>query len=84
MQEMESRYETISSMGDEFIKFIRIGLIPIHLTTYKVVYEEYKKQLQIHSDEPFKAVKNTAIDYDLQIRQVYRIIEYMSTSFQTQ
>ena len=82
MQEMESRYETINSIGDEFMKLVRIGLIPIHLTTYKVVYEVYKKQLE--TEKPYQAVKNTAIEYDLQLRQVYRIIEYMSTSFETQ
>lgn len=76
MQKMESRYETIVNLGDEFLTLVRVGIIPIHLTTYKVVYEAYKKQLAEQIEKP-QAVKKIAVEYDLQLRQVYRIIKYM-------
>ena len=81
MQEMETRYETIKKMGESFIALVRIGIVPVHLTTWVVVYENYKKQLA--NNKSSQAVQNVAEDFDLQRRQVYNIIKYMDTSFET-
>ena len=81
MPKMESRYETIKKMNGEFLNLVRIGIVPVNLTLWVIVYEQYKKQLE--NVKSSQAVQNVAEDNDLQRRQVYNIIKYMSTSFET-
>lgn len=76
MQEMETRYLKIKKMNGSFIDYVRIGLIPVHLTMWVIVYETYKKQLE--TVKRSQAVEFVAMEYDLQRRQVYNIIKYMS------
>ncbi len=78
MQKMETRYTAIKQMNSSFINYVRMGLIPVHLTMWIVVYESYKKQLE--SVKSSQAVENVAMNYDLQRRQVYNIIKYMNTT----
>ena len=81
MQKMVSRHELIEQMGDNFLYYVQMGLIPVSMTMWKAVYEAYKKELG--TVKKSQAVSNVANDYDLQRRQVYNIIKFMSAEFQT-
>ena len=41
-----SRYETIKNLGDDFVKLIGKGLVPVHLLDWKMYYESYLKEAE--------------------------------------
>ena len=82
MSKMETRYQTLLKLGENFKTLVRIGIIPIHLTMWKVVYESVEEEKKEYENS--QAVKNVAYKYDLQRTYVYKILQYMNTTHQIQ
>lgn len=53
-----TRYETINSLGAEFMKLTGKGLIPLHILDWKVYYESYLEEM----DYQRRHFKKTAQD----------------------
>lgn len=70
-----TRYEKIKSLGDEFFKLIKAGLIPVHLLDWKVYYEAYIQHCE--KEKPNEAACMVAAHYDISKRTTFRIIKYM-------
>lgn len=68
-------YEKILNLGDEFLKLINIGLVPVTVLDWKVYYEAYKLELQRASKT--EAACTVAVHYDISRRQMFRIISFM-------
>jgi hypothetical protein len=77
-----TRYETITSLGDNFIKLMGRSLIPVHILDYKVYYEAYLKELDYHK-KYFTKVRKTAIaatvadSYKISERTMFSVIAFM-------
>ena len=77
-----TRYETITSLGDNFIKLMGKSLIPVHILDWKVYYEAYLKQAQLLCKEHGKPKKTkaagiTAAMYNISDRSMFSIIAFM-------
>ena len=55
-----TRYETITSLGDDFMKLMGKNLIPVHILDWKVYYEAYVKELIILQSKYGKLKKTRA------------------------
>lgn len=80
-----NRYETIVSLGDEFIKLMGKSLIPIHVLDWKVYYEAYLKETELllkQYGKPKKeeAVMTVAANYDIARRTMYNVIAFMEAA----
>ncbi|MFP9098909.1 hypothetical protein ACLI09_07635 [Flavobacterium sp. RHBU_24] len=77
-----TRYESIISLGDNFIKLISKGLIPTHVLDWKVYYEAYLKEMDILQKQHGKPKKTRACghvadDYKISERCMFSIIAFM-------
>ncbi|KGO91747.1 hypothetical protein [Flavobacterium subsaxonicum] len=77
-----TRYETIQSLGDNFIKLMGKNLIPLHILDWKVYYEAYLKEadaLAQHRGKRNKtrAAGNVADTYKISERSMFSIIAFM-------
>lgn len=77
-----TRYETIVNLGDEFLKLINSGIIPLTILDWKVYYEKYKQQLEIQRKYFKKPSKTEAInivseEMDISKRQMFRVVSFM-------
>jgi len=77
-----TRYETINNLGDNFIKIMSKGLMPVHLLDWKVYYEAYLEQANLMLKEygkpkKTKAAEITAAMYNISDRTVFSIIAFM-------
>ncbi|MFL9845460.1 hypothetical protein [Flavobacterium rhizosphaerae] len=77
-----NRYETILSLGEDFMKLMAKSLIPVHILDWKVYYEAYIKEMEYqnkHFKKPRKseATATVAAHYNISERTVYNIIAFM-------
>jgi hypothetical protein len=77
-----TRYETINSLGDNFVKLMSKSLIPVHVLDWKVYYEAYLKQSDLLLKEFGKSKKTkaagiTAAMYNISDRTIYNVIAFM-------
>lgn len=77
-----TRYETIKSLGDTFIKLMGKGLVPVHILDWKVYYEAYLKQADVLLKEHGKPKKTkaagiTAATYNISDRTIFNVIAFM-------
>lgn len=77
-----SRYETISNLGDDLIKLMGKGIIPVHILDWKVYYEAYVKQKESLLKEYGKPRKTWAAgmvadEYDISERTMFSVISFM-------
>jgi hypothetical protein len=77
-----NRYETILSLGGDFIKLMGKNIIPLHILDWKVYYEAYLKEADIlekRHGRPKKtrAAGNVADDYKISERNMFYIISFM-------
>ena len=81
MQQMETvtRYDYILNMNGDLITLVRIGLTPIHLLDWKVIYETY---LRVKQTDTRSFIQDVANEYDITRKTVYNIIKYMETKIQ--
>jgi len=80
-----TRYETINSLDDNFIKLMGKGLIPVHILDWKVYYEAYLKQAELLFKEHGKPKKTkatgiTAAMYNISDRTLFSVIAFMEGS----
>lgn len=77
-----TRYQTITSLGDNLLKLISKKLIPIHILDWKVYYEAYLAEKERSVNSRVKSNK-TQIIYDLAgrfnitERTLYNVIAFM-------
>ena len=77
-----TRYETILSLGEDFIKLMGKNLIPVHILDWKVYYETYLKETSYHKKH-FKKVRKTqmaqlvAETYNITERTMFNVIAFM-------
>lgn len=79
-----NRYETIVSLGENFIKLTGKGLIPIHILDWKVYYESFMKEMDYQKKYFSKPRKTHAVgvvssQYKITERTMYNIIAFMET-----
>ena len=79
-----TRYETITGLGDDFVKLISKGLVPVHLLDWKVYYEAYlresEKQRQKHGKVRKTHVACTiADDFKISERSIFTVIAFMES-----
>jgi hypothetical protein len=77
-----TRYETIQSLGDDFIKLMGKGLVPVHILDWKVYYEAYLKEadaLALYRGRRNKtrAAGNVADTYNISERSMFNVIAFM-------
>ena len=77
-----TRYETITNLGDNFIKLMGKSLIPVHILDWKVYYEDYLKQADLLFKEYGKTKKTraagiTAATFNISDRSMFSIIAFM-------
>lgn len=77
-----NRYETILNLGDEFLKLVNKGLIPVSMLDWKVYYELYKQQLEIQNKNfrkprKIEALSIAAEHYDISKRHMQRVVSFM-------
>jgi len=80
-----NRYETILSLGDNFIKLMGKSLIPVHVLDWKVYYEAYLKQTELLNKQYGKPKKTWAAgmvaeEYKISERQMFKIISFMENA----
>lgn len=80
-----TRYETITSLGENFIKLMAKGLVPTHLLDWKVYYEAYLTEMealhkQFGKPRKTRAAGNVADDYKISERSMFSIIAFMEGS----
>lgn len=80
-----TRYETITSLGDTFIKLMGKGFIPTHILDWKVYYEAYLKEMealqkQYGKPKKTRAAGNVADDFKISERSMFSIIAFMEGS----
>ena len=73
-----TRYETITNLGDNFIKLMGKSLIPIHILDWKVYYEAYLKESE--SLKKTQAASNVAESYKISERTMFNIIAFMESA----
>ena len=80
-----NRYETITSLGENFMKLMGKNLIPIHILDWKVYYEAYLKEME-YQQKNFKKPRKThaagcvAEQYKITERTMFNIIAFMEGS----
>lgn len=80
-----TRYETITSLGDNFMKLMGKSLIPVHILDWKVYYEAYLKEMEYQKkyfSKPRKtnAAGTVAEHYSITERTMFNIIAFMEGS----
>lgn len=80
-----TRYESITALGDNFVKLIAKGLIPTHILDWKVYYEAFLKQMEALQKQYGKPKKTQAAgvvadDYGISERCMFSIISFMEGS----
>jgi hypothetical protein len=70
-----TRYETITNLGEGFLKLISAGIVSVHLLDWKVYYEYYLQEAK--KNKTSEAVNMVAANYDVSKRHVQRIVAYM-------
>tara|TARA_R110000851_G_C12881074_1_gene546047 strand:- start:13 stop:237 length:225 start_codon:yes stop_codon:yes gene_type:complete len=73
-----NRYEIIKKLGDEFKVLINKGLMSVHLITWLEVYESYLSEME-HNKNKMITYVFVASYYNIDQRQVMRIVKFMST-----
>ena len=77
-----TRYETITSLGDDFMKLMGKNLIPVHILDWKVYYEAYVKELEAlsnryNSGQKTIAARIVADEYRISQRTIFTVIAFM-------
>lgn len=77
-----TRYETITSLGDDFMKLLGKNLIPVHILDWKVYYEAYLKELDSLQMKYGKLKKTRAAgivadNFKISERSIFTIIAFM-------
>lgn len=77
-----TRYETITSLGDDLIKLMGKSIIPVHILDWKVYYEAYLKQTELLLKEYGKPRKTWAAgmvadEYNISERTMFNVIAFM-------
>lgn len=70
-----TRYETIKDLGEDFLKLINFGLIPVTILDWKVYYEAYTQEVKHYKKT--EAALTVAAQYDISRRQMFRVIDFM-------
>ena len=77
-----TRYETLISLGEDFVKLVGKNLIPVHVLDWKILYEAYLKETEYHT-KYFKKVRKThmiqlvAENYDITERTMFNVVSFM-------
>lgn len=79
-----TRYETITNLGDDFVKLISKGLVPVHLLDWKVYYEAYLKEAENYRQKHGKVRKThvactIADDFKISERSIFTVIAFMES-----
>ena len=79
-----TRYETITALGDDFVKLISKGLVPVHLLDWKVYYEAYLKEAENYRQKHGKVRKThvaytIADDFKISERSIFTVIAFMES-----
>lgn len=77
-----TRYETIVSLKDDFIKLMGKNLIPVHILDWKTYYESYLQEIDYQKKNYTKPIKEEAVmtvatRYDISRRSMYYVISFM-------
>lgn len=77
-----TRYETIVNLGDEFLKLINTGIIPVTILDWKVYYEKYNQQFEIQKrsfrrPSKHEAMHMAALHFDISKRHMERVVTFM-------
>lgn len=77
-----TRYETILSLGDDFIKLMGKNIIPVHILDWKVYYEAYLKEKDVlektyGKNKKTRAATVVADTFKISERNIFKIIAYM-------
>jgi len=77
-----TRYETITALGDDFMKLMGKNLIPVHILDWKVYYEAYVKELEAlsnryNSRQKTIAARIVADEYKITPRTLFNVIGFM-------
>ncbi|MFP9114922.1 hypothetical protein ACLI1A_13380 [Flavobacterium sp. RHBU_3] len=77
-----TRYESITALGDNFLKLIAQGFIPTHILDWKVYYEAYLTEAealkkQYGRTKKTRAAGNVADTYKISERCMFSIIAFM-------
>lgn len=79
-----TRYETITGLGDNFVKLMGKRLIPIHILDWKVYYEAYLKESEVLKAKgklvKTQAASNVAESYKITERTMFNIIAFMESA----
>jgi hypothetical protein len=73
----QTRYDAIVELGEDFIKLIRLGLMPASLLGWRQIYEYYLEECKTQKSKA--SVIKTANEFGLKQRQVYTIIQKMNS-----
>ena len=79
-----TRYETITALGDDFVKLISKGLVPVHLLDWKVYYEAYLRESEKQRLKHGKVRKThvactIADDFKISERSIFTVIAFMES-----
>lgn len=79
-----TRYQTITSLGDNLLKLVNKRLIPIHILDWKVYYEAYLAEKESSAKSRIKTNKtqiiyNLAGHFDITERTLYNVIAFMES-----
>jgi len=71
---MANRYQTIKAL-DNFKVLIALGIVPINIMDWIVIYEYYLSEREIN--KKMQSYSNTADNYRLSERQVMNVVSWM-------
>ena len=72
---VKNRYYTLNSEFEMIKKYVCLGLIPIHILTWKTIYEFYLDEILYHSK--MQAYQNTAENYRVSEKTIRNIVAWM-------
>lgn len=77
-----TRYETLLSLGDNFMKLVQQKLIPVHVPAWKVYYEAYLDEKKASGSSRVRVSKteiasNIAGRFNITERTLYNVIAFM-------
>lgn len=77
-----TRYETILSLGDDFMKLMGKSIIPLHILDWKVYYEAYLREAEALNNRYNRKQKTIAArivadEYKITPRTMFNVIAFM-------
>jgi len=76
---VETNYEFIKKENETIRKFIKKGLIPIHIMTWKTMYEYYVSERK-EGKGKMLSYQNTAKNYNVADETVRKMVYWMNST----